>query len=387
MNRETLVSILATVLFITVLAIIGCGALDDNSQPTIEPITDQTLDVEDKTTVKVNITDADVDDTHIINAASDNVLVAAVVEDVSHETSVTLIGVGPGIATITVTATDDSGQDNAEAIPVTFKVTVNEPPPPPIDKGPCFVGMTLQPGESCTYLADQAPVIFSVKRDGNACRESEVSIFREVFGIDVQIHNPNICVDYDIERDDFFGTRFAANKNPNGSWTIDEVPYTLCQIPPLDKDFRGTPVLFRHSNNTCLLLSDGNFVTFVCSGVEFPFPIVVGGPIQTPTKALVEFSGGDFINRVGARIPDGELTEFEVSNTFKGGIELRNNRSIFVVNVSKQSGVTIKGFNQLTDIHMIGTLRADCLSGLDNAIVIELTGLVKDMLDIIRDNQ
>ena len=75
---------------------------------------------------------SDVDDIHIISAASDNPNVATV----SVETdSVVITGNAAGTTTITVSATDDSGQDNAEAIPVTFMVTVNEPPPPLLVEG------------------------------------------------------------------------------------------------------------------------------------------------------------------------------------------------------------------------------------------------------------
>ncbi len=240
MNRKTVVPIITTLLLTIPLVIIGCGAFDDNSQPTIEPITDQTLDVEDTITVPVNITDADADDTHIINASSDNVLVAAVVDGVSHKTSVTLIGVGPGIATITVSTTDNSGQDNTEAIPVTFKVTVNEPPPSVqigfginqpsvsfINKGMCAVGMTLKPGEGCSYDSNEffAEINFFVRDDGQACREQ---VPEAIEGIEIPEHlrprNLKFCVEWNIERDNFFDTNFAASKNRDGSWTIKSVP-------------------------------------------------------------------------------------------------------------------------------------------------------------------
>ena len=32
------------------------------------------------------------------------------------------------------------------------------------------------------------------------------------------------CVEWDIERDDFFQTSFAASKNPEGSWIVKNVP-------------------------------------------------------------------------------------------------------------------------------------------------------------------
>ena len=82
MNRKIVVSILTVVLLVTSLALISCGAFeDDNNQPAIGPITDQTLDVGDKTTVDVNITDADIDDTHIISVSSEDKSVATVSVD------------------------------------------------------------------------------------------------------------------------------------------------------------------------------------------------------------------------------------------------------------------------------------------------------------------
>ncbi|MDE0503925.1 MAG: hypothetical protein OXI86_07580, partial [Candidatus Poribacteria bacterium] len=50
-----------------------------------------------------------------------------------------------------------------------------EPPPlpePPLnDLGACRAGMTLKPGESCSHVAGEANVVFSVRQDGTACRE------------------------------------------------------------------------------------------------------------------------------------------------------------------------------------------------------------------------
>ena len=51
------------------------------------------------------------------------------------ETSLTITGKAAGTATITVSAADDSGQDTAEANPVTFKVSVNNPPPDETPEG------------------------------------------------------------------------------------------------------------------------------------------------------------------------------------------------------------------------------------------------------------
>ena len=238
MNRKTITLILFTLSLAIPLGLMSCGMLDDNTQPTLDSISDKTLEIGDTRTVRVYITDADVDDTHIINASSDGTNVATVSVD---DTSLTIEGKTAGMATITVTATDDSGQDNATSTPVTFQVTVDEPSPrvtldfglginrPPssfIDKGACTVGMTLQPGEGCHYDDDLfAELIFFVQDDGKACREQVPKVIE---GIEIPEHlrprNLKFCVEWDIERDDFFETSFSARKNPDGSWTIKNVP-------------------------------------------------------------------------------------------------------------------------------------------------------------------
>lgn len=126
MNRKTLISIFTIIMLVISLLLFSCGEgeFDENTQPTIKPIFDITLDITTERTVKISITDADVDDTHTIRASSDNTNIAAVSVD---ETAVTITGKAAGTATITVSATDDSREDNAEANPVTFKVSVNDP--------------------------------------------------------------------------------------------------------------------------------------------------------------------------------------------------------------------------------------------------------------------
>jgi hypothetical protein len=237
--KQTLGTVLLTLLF-TLLCFLGCGAAeDDNSQPSIETITDQTLNVGDETTVKVTITDADVDDTHTISTFTDDTTIATVSV---RDATLTITGMKAGPATVTVSATDNSGQDNAAAIPVTFEVTVNsqsptetfevgiglnQPPSSFIDKGDCTVGMTLKPGEGCSYDSNDpfAEIIFSVLQDGTVCRE-QVPLFRGQLEIPGE-HRPRnlkFCVEWDIEEDDFFETSFSASKNPDGSWTIEDVP-------------------------------------------------------------------------------------------------------------------------------------------------------------------
>ena len=123
---------LLLILLLTPFILVGCGEIveeddsepeESNSQPVIEMLPDQTLEVGDAVEAEVRVTDADSDDVHTINVVSDNTKVAtASVRD----TILTINAVTAGMATLTVSATDDSGQENAAATPVTFKITVNE---------------------------------------------------------------------------------------------------------------------------------------------------------------------------------------------------------------------------------------------------------------------
>ena len=124
-NRNPKVSflMLLAALFGMSFAFIACGLFDDNSQPEIETITDHLLYVGEETQIKLNITDKDANNTHVINFSFDDTSVATV--SVS-DTTLTIIGIAAGTATITVSARDDSSQDNAVSTPVTFQVTVIE---------------------------------------------------------------------------------------------------------------------------------------------------------------------------------------------------------------------------------------------------------------------
>ena len=391
MYQKIIVLILFTLSLVMPFIIVGCGETDDNNQPVIDPLDDKTLEIGDTQTVRVYITDVDIDDIHIIHASSDNPNVATVSVD---DTSLTIIGNAVGMTTITVSATDDSGQDNDTSLPATFQVTVDEPPPPLIDKGFCIVGMTLQSGESCTYFADQVPITFYVNEDSEGCRTSEHSFEIEIFGHPVPVIVDFICADEDITRNEInirgdnpFDPNFHASKNRNGSWTINRVLNPSCQIPPLDEDYNGTPALFVRNDSTNVLLSDGDYVAFVGQGKESPYPFVIGGAVQTPTSALVEFAGGDFLNVDGAQISDGKLTEFEVGGTFEGVIELKENRSVARIDVPEQDGITIRGFRILNGFKATGTDSVTCTPFQDNPIAIELIKLAEDMLEIMHKNR
>ena len=97
----------------------------------------------------VNFTDADADDTHsILPTSSDTKIVEF---STRYQGDFPIVGDLVGTTTITVQVEDSSGVNNAKSNTVSFQVTVE----PYIDLGLCVVGMTLEPGQSCTYFVDQ----------------------------------------------------------------------------------------------------------------------------------------------------------------------------------------------------------------------------------------
>ena len=360
--------------------------------------------------------------------------------------------------------------------------------PPLNDLGVCAIGLTLKAGESCNYVAGEANVVFSVLQDGSACREGG-PVIQEVLGAQVQVDNAKFCRNDNIEQDDAFKSNFAADKNPDGSWTINNLPLaddeaavptdgedcqvgdilapgehctypgnnniefsvlnngsgrfvggglflnvgggTLdtrnifiggveypfvakkqadgtwvieavggnpvevdnldaqCEILPLNEDWGGEPVLFSlgREGTGAILLSDGKFVVFIYKDPADPPPInVYGGPVQTATKALVQFAGFDALNKDGVGIPDGEITEFEVSDAFMGVIDIEENRRILKMKLPEQKGETIKGNNTVTMwLDVTGPCTLD-INKVPPALSAELIEYAKDLLDIMRGN-
>ena len=153
-NRKFSILILPFLLASFVL--VGCGEddednnrlVEDNNQPVIEAIPDKIVDADGAVTVEVNITDVDGDDTHTIRASSNNKAIATVS---AKNTTLTINGIAGGMATITVSVTDNSGQENAAATPITFQVTVNANSQPVIQAIP---DVTLDAGAESTVAVN-----------------------------------------------------------------------------------------------------------------------------------------------------------------------------------------------------------------------------------------
>ena len=92
-----------------------------NSAPVIAGIADHELDVGESVEVEVDVTDEDADDTHTITASAGD---DAIVELSVAGNLLTVQGLAAGTTTVTVTAEDDSGAENARSEPVQFQVSV-----------------------------------------------------------------------------------------------------------------------------------------------------------------------------------------------------------------------------------------------------------------------
>ena len=111
----------ATLTAATLVASCGGGGSDINFQPLVGAIGDQTLGEGETLSIQALVSDGNPEDSHRITASSSDAGVASVTVS---GTMLTVNGVAPGTATITVTARDNSGEANAESLPVRFNVTV-----------------------------------------------------------------------------------------------------------------------------------------------------------------------------------------------------------------------------------------------------------------------
>ena len=145
-----------------------------NSRPVVEePVSDQTLSPGESLTLAVTVTDADAGDAHEVAAESDD---AAVAVEVSEDgTELTLTGVSAGEATIEVTATDDSGADNAASAPATFAARVNTRP-------------VVEPIEAQSIEPAGEPVVVAVAvTDPDAGQEHEVAAESDAGAVAVEV--------------------------------------------------------------------------------------------------------------------------------------------------------------------------------------------------------
>ena len=382
-NKNIFVLILSFLLITT--GLVGCGEIEeDNNQPVIVSITSLTLDLDEilevgeTIVVDLNLIDADSGDTHTIRATSDDPKVATVSV---RETTLIIKTVGRGAAVIAVFVTDDSGQSNASAKPFRFTVRVKanyQPVLEPIVDQVLDVGETLQ---IVLKLTDEdSEDTHTIEASSGNTSVATVSVSERILIIEPVGGGASIIT---VTASDNSG-KDNAEAEPV-SFTV--VVFARCQITPLDEDYEGNSIYFVSDelNEGCVMLSDGAYVAFACN-IDNRIG-AFGGPVQSATQAMVKFGGFDFFNRNFEQVPDGVLTEFEVSNTIDGDIELLDNRQTVIVEVPPQNANTIQGEVQL--IGFFVQLRSLCILNIEQEfpdLIIELTGYAEDLLEIMRAN-
>ncbi|MCY3621563.1 MAG: S41 family peptidase [Gammaproteobacteria bacterium] len=114
------------------LGVAGCGGggggstepappTPANAKPTVQAIADQSLTIGDSVEVTVSVSDADATDTHTLSASVNNEGAATVTVD---GMVLTINAIDSGVATVTVTAADNSGRANDTSDPATFDIAV-----------------------------------------------------------------------------------------------------------------------------------------------------------------------------------------------------------------------------------------------------------------------
>ena len=368
------------------IVLVGCGEIEeDNNQPVITGITSQTLDVKDileageTIVVELSLIDTDSGDTHTIRATSDDPKVATVSV---RDTTLVIKTVGPGVAVIAVFVKDSSGQDNASAKPYRFTVRVRANSQPELA---AILDQILDVGESVEIVLNLTDVdsedTHTIRATSDNTTVATVSVRDKILIIDtVEAGASTITV--------------TATDN-SGKQNADSDPVTfivivldICQMPPLDEDYEGKSIFLitNEDDEGCVMLSDGNLVAFACY-LDGRFA-VFGGPVQTATQAKINFGGFDIINRNFEQVPDGVITEFEVSKAVEGDIELLDERQNISAIVPLQNAEMILG-----EVVLIGyfvQLNSICIANVEKVfpdLYIDLTNYAESLLRIMRNHQ
>ncbi len=363
-------------LWAVLFAMIGCGGDDPTGEDNSPPVIDQLIIPEevrpgDSVELQVIAHDEDGDAlTYVWDAAKGKL---------DSRTGQTVKWTVPSdlkAATVTVSVNDGVNEPVTQSRRVPIILPEEEVEPvadvPEARSANCQAGDIIRPGESCIHPNGDR---FVVEADGTG----RLGGIGSRGGITIRARN----------------LTFVASKQADGSWVIEDVggtpvadrPVDRCQIPPLNQDFGGKPVLFSGDGGAAVLLSDGNFAAVFIKSENGEID-GIGGAVQTATTALVQFICSDFLNDNMAQISDGKITEFEVARGI-GHIELKENRTFLTVDVPEQDGDMIKGDFQFIgfEFWIRGPCDPDAANLVQPNLAAELTKYAKDLLDIMQENR
>ena len=138
-----------------------------------------------------------------------------------HRPAMSLFVVAIALLAILLVGCSDETAPTSTATHTPEPTSTSTPEPTPVVLGQCQNGMTLQPGEGCTYTGGGTPpatVVLSVTLDGSICREGSRPKL-ESGNISINIGNLRLCGTAGFERDDAFQSDIVVNSNADGSWT------------------------------------------------------------------------------------------------------------------------------------------------------------------------
>ena len=359
-------------------AMIGCGGDDPTGEDNSPPVIDQLIIPEevrpgDSVELQVVAHDEDGDAlTYVWDAAQGKL---------DSRTGQTVKWTVPSdlkAATVTVSVNDGVNEPVTQSKRVPIILPEEKVPPvadvPEARSANCQAGDIIRPGESCIHPNGDR---FFVDPNGTG----RLGGIGSRGGIRILTANFTLI----------------ASPQPNGSWVIEDVGGTpvvdrpvdrnRCQIPPLNQDFGGKPVLFSGDGAVAALLSDGNFAAVVTKPQDEAVR-GVGGPVQTATVVLVRFICSDFLNDNMAQISDGKITEFEVAKGI-GHIELKENRTFLSGNIARQDAKMIKGDFTFVGFHLWlqGPCDPEAANLVQPNLAAELTKYAKDLLDVMQENR
>ena len=164
---------------------------------------------------------------------------------------------------------------------------------------------------------------------------------------------------------------------------VPQLTFDTCPIPHLNTDWKGRSAFFYFPDDSGnVLLSNGEYGALAISsyGRRGDYDYVVGGPVINSIRISVSHRGTDSGNERGEPIPDGKLTDAEVTkyDTNNSWVGLDRNHEILLYNLASQGDVS--GASALITCVPEEEKEAPELA-------LKLTNLAKDLIDIMERSE